>query len=354
MKNIGTKKKYFAAANGYSGFRSYFNSVFNPEDYERIYIIKGGPGTGKSSLMKRLLTELSSICADCEAIYCSSDTASLDGIILKSNERKIAVIDGTAPHMTDPKYPGAVECIVNLGEHFNISLLKNNSDFIKKATSAKNSHYKSAYEHLSIAGRICAVADREIKARYTRSDKDRIEALIADIGSGSGRIDTRLITAFGKGGFEVLGTPAEAFKRVHYVVGIYGSEFLFTAHLKKALDDRGVDYVHLPSAADGDKSFGFIFPASSAAIVINNSGKPSESEVIDTSAFLTDMGSRSCERLEFLWKEREVFLWNSTDEFKKASDEHFALERLYSSAMDFTKADEIFNSICTEAREILI
>ena len=48
------KEIYFASANGYRGFRSYFNEVFAEEGLDKLFILKGGPGTGKSTLMKRL------------------------------------------------------------------------------------------------------------------------------------------------------------------------------------------------------------------------------------------------------------------------------------------------------------
>ena len=89
-----TRLSFFAAANGYSGFRSYFDKIFDPSEYTSLYILKGGPGTGKSSFMKRLLAELETEVEECEAIFCSSDPASLDGVIIKRGERRIGVIDG--------------------------------------------------------------------------------------------------------------------------------------------------------------------------------------------------------------------------------------------------------------------
>ena len=46
------EEKYFAASNSGRGFVSYFDSVFSPSRFEKVYIIKGGPGTGKSYFMK--------------------------------------------------------------------------------------------------------------------------------------------------------------------------------------------------------------------------------------------------------------------------------------------------------------
>ena len=43
--------KYFAASNSAQGFKNYYPEVFARADH--LYIIKGGPGTGKSSFMKK-------------------------------------------------------------------------------------------------------------------------------------------------------------------------------------------------------------------------------------------------------------------------------------------------------------
>ena len=46
---------YFAGGNTARGFHSLYDS--NLQGLERIYILKGGPGTGKSSLMKKIGNE---------------------------------------------------------------------------------------------------------------------------------------------------------------------------------------------------------------------------------------------------------------------------------------------------------
>ena len=50
-----TNKKYFLAANSGVGFISLFDSCYSAKDGWRVYIIKGGPGTGKSSFMKYMI-----------------------------------------------------------------------------------------------------------------------------------------------------------------------------------------------------------------------------------------------------------------------------------------------------------
>ena len=44
---------FYLGANSPSGFHSLYDQLIDPEEAQRIYILKGGPGCGKSSLMRR-------------------------------------------------------------------------------------------------------------------------------------------------------------------------------------------------------------------------------------------------------------------------------------------------------------
>lgn len=54
------EKHVFAGSNSSKGFYSYFDYIINPDDAKRIYILKGGPGIGKSSFMKKFGSKMSS------------------------------------------------------------------------------------------------------------------------------------------------------------------------------------------------------------------------------------------------------------------------------------------------------
>ena len=103
----------YPGGNTSRGFYSYYDQVIRPEAATRIFILKGGPGVGKSTLMRRLGEEIAEH-RDVEFLHCSSDNDSLDGIVVPS--AGVMMVDGTAPHIVDPVLPGAVDGIVNLGE----------------------------------------------------------------------------------------------------------------------------------------------------------------------------------------------------------------------------------------------
>lgn len=87
---------YFLGANSYNGFYSLYDSFTSLPEIKRLYIIKGGPGCGKSTFMKAIATAANEAGYDVERVLCSADPDSLDGIYIPGLH--IAYVDGTAPH----------------------------------------------------------------------------------------------------------------------------------------------------------------------------------------------------------------------------------------------------------------
>lgn len=145
-------RDYFLGANTPKGFYSYYNHLIDREDAEKIYIIKGGPGTGKSSLMKSVAQWGIDKGFDIDQIHCSSDPSSLDGVVIP--DIKIAMVDGTAPHVVDPKFPGAVDVIINMGNYWDESEIVKCRKEIIECTKAISDKFTEAYKFLAAAGNI--------------------------------------------------------------------------------------------------------------------------------------------------------------------------------------------------------
>ncbi|USG64429.1 hypothetical protein NDK47_20095 [Brevibacillus ruminantium] len=60
------------------------------------YLIKGRPGSGKSTILKRLVAEAEQRGFDAEVYHCGLDPNSLDMVVVP--ERGLAIFDSTAPH----------------------------------------------------------------------------------------------------------------------------------------------------------------------------------------------------------------------------------------------------------------
>lgn len=142
-------RRVFPGANTYKGFYSFYDYILPQDEASRIFILKGGPGTGKSTFIKRIASDIINLGLDIECHHCSSDNDSLDGVVIPS--LKVAVVDGTAPHIVDPKAPGAVDEIVNLGECWDETKLMSSRDEILKYNNRIARLFNIAYSHLKEA-----------------------------------------------------------------------------------------------------------------------------------------------------------------------------------------------------------
>ncbi len=143
------ERHLFPGGNTSKGFYSFYRYILTQEDSRRIICLKGGPGTGKSSFMKKIGAHFGSLGYSIEYHHCSSDNESLDGVVIK--ELNVAVLDGTSPHIVDPINPGAVDEILNLGTALNTDMLYKNKLQILKLNKEISRNFKRAYRFLGSA-----------------------------------------------------------------------------------------------------------------------------------------------------------------------------------------------------------
>lgn len=147
----GKVREFFPGGNTSLGFFSHYDYLV-PPDATRIMIIKGGPGVGKSSFMKALAAEMKERGFDVELHHCSSDNNSLDGVVFP--QIKVALMDGTSPHMVDPKYPGAVDEIIHLGDYWDEKGIRRSKREIIELNREIGRNFRRAYQFLKAAKNI--------------------------------------------------------------------------------------------------------------------------------------------------------------------------------------------------------
>ncbi|MEN6490352.1 MAG: PRK06851 family protein [Smithella sp.] len=139
----------YPGGNTCHGFYSFYDYMVSPQ-VERKIVLKGGPGVGKSSFMKQLGEDFANAGIDVEFHWCSSDNESLDGVVI--GRQQFCVLDGTAPHVVDPRFPGAVDEIINLGEFWNrAAIARHRSEVIKLSNNIARC-FERAYFQLQEAG----------------------------------------------------------------------------------------------------------------------------------------------------------------------------------------------------------
>ena len=87
---------FFLGANSGQGFQNLFPRFCRPEDFHDLIVLKGGPGVGKSTLMRTIGKAMEERGEEVEYLYCSGDPQSLDGVHIP--RIRTAIVDGTAPH----------------------------------------------------------------------------------------------------------------------------------------------------------------------------------------------------------------------------------------------------------------
>ena len=346
---------FFASANGFDGFVSYFGKIFDPYEYERIFILKGGPGTGKSTFLKTVVKAFENKDdASISVILCSSDPKSLDGVIIESKGRKIALLDGTAPHTTDPILPGAVEKMINLGEFWNETLLKNNTEIINNLSISKNNHYKNAYDYLSVAKRCDNIVFECVKACFNIKETEILNGIFSGENAPKSNIKTMILNAFCKQGFFELTPSYYDFNKAIQIVGVYGSEYLFMDKILEFGERYSENIIISPSPLDQSKIDSVYFEKEKTYVYVGKKVFKENTVTVDTSRYV-DVKKLDLNRnkIETLYKEREAMLWCATDEFNNAAIAHEALEKIYTAAMNFKKCDKVINKVCEEIEERL-
>ena len=145
-------KHVFPGSNTPFGFYSYYNNIISQKDANKIFIIKGGPGTGKSSFMKKIANHFIDKKIPLEYHHCSADPDSLDGIVIIP--AKIAIIDGTFPHAIDPQTPGAIDEIINFAPFWDEAGIRANKANIIEVNNQRKALFSRAYLYLGAAKQV--------------------------------------------------------------------------------------------------------------------------------------------------------------------------------------------------------
>ncbi len=112
--NQDGKREFFAGSNSYYGFWPYFDSIAMSPQMTRL-LIKGGPGFGKSTMIKKIGAYFAKKGFQTEWFRCPSDPDSMDAVAVP--QAGFCIIDATAPHALVPTRPN--DEILNLWQYWN-------------------------------------------------------------------------------------------------------------------------------------------------------------------------------------------------------------------------------------------
>ena len=164
MPVLCNSKHVFPGSNTPSGFHSYYDNIISQESANKIFIIKGGPGTGKSTFMRKIANHFADQKVEIEYHHCSADANSLDGIVIVP--ARVAIIDGTFPHAMDPQTPGAIDEIINFSPYWNEKEIRSNKALIMQTNAKRKSFFAKSYCYLNAA--------KEVYNAYAKSQRSTL------------------------------------------------------------------------------------------------------------------------------------------------------------------------------------
>ncbi|MED3661276.1 nucleotide kinase [Ureibacillus sp. FSL K6-8385] len=135
------------------GARDFLQNI--TRNLERRYFIKGLPGTGKSTMLKKLAQEALKRGFDVQQVWCGLDARSIDMVILP--ELKFCIFDSTAPHEYFPAEGRVGDQIVDIAKH--CPLTKETEEKIQEIEK----EYRGAILHATNYAKLYAEAEKEIR-----------------------------------------------------------------------------------------------------------------------------------------------------------------------------------------------
>lgn len=336
-------QKFFLGANSADGFISHFSDSYIPGTW-RAFIIKGGPGSGKSSFMKYIAAKAEDRGYTVILTPCSSDPDSLDGVIIE--ELKTVLLDGTAPHIVEPSLPGACENIINLGEFWNSKKLFSNAEKIKETAQRNSKLHKTVSAYLSAAGELM-FDNLKISRLYTdRSAALKLAKRMAHkyLPGRNGGVGEEFVRFIGgttpKGIVAFSRTVTDFYKNIVVIEDKFGAASNeIMRYLRAAAKQGGYDVITLKNPfLPSELTDHILIPELSLAFVTEN-------EYIKFSADLrriharrfTDNGAMKEYRARMLFNRRvsRELLLGAIYTLNKAKKVHDELESYYINAMDF-------------------
>ncbi len=344
--------RYFAASNSARGFINYYGACFSDARVDRIYIIKGGPGTGKSHFMRVVARHARARGYDVTEYECSSDPGSLDGILLtRPGAPRIGLLDGTSPHVYEPTVPGVREEIINLGALWDGSRLEGEGARIRALIDQKSAAYAQAYACLRAAGAMDGVADALIVPRVK---EDRLRAMASRIlrreSSGDAREELpALRSAISMVGRITRHTFESRASSLLILDPSYGLGYRLTAHLLALSREKHHRLLVSYHPIYPDKTDGIFYPGSGLCILVGDA-EPREgcpTRTVSLHRYMDAESIRACRSdIRHTLKLRQIHENDALVWLARAGEAHFELETIYSAAMNFEEKEIFTERFC--------
>lgn len=326
---------FFLASNSGRGFYSLYDEF--PGEGLFLHIIKGGPGTGKSSFMRRIAEAARERGMDTELIYCSGDPDSLDGLSIPALNQ--AWMDGTAPHVREPGLFGVDSDYVNLGRFCRSPIAKEDAKRALEINREYKALYASAYSYLAAESAVAGAFETE---PLSGEQLEQVENIISDILEGEarhhkkakGRQRMRFISAISCRGKYSLEESVKKLCKQYYLFENPLHAHQLLSIVAKQARDYGLETILCPEALRPERLEAVLLPTSEICF------RAAEADSCGTGMRIcfgkeAEKGERNLHANPIKEKLRE----QTTVLLARAKSLHDQLEAIYRPYMDFAALD---------------
>lgn len=346
---VSSRIQYFLGSNSVSGFHSLYDQLLPPGQARAVYILKGGPGCGKSTLMRRVADEMARAGIAQEYILCSGDPDSLDALVLP--QLRVALVDGTAPHVVEPTLPGCVDRYVNLGAGYDHEALFPLREELARYTDDHRACYRRAYRCLASCGGILTDLNGMVLTPALREKLEkRARGILArefprQKGAAPGQTRRRFLGAVThKGALCLFPTVTAQCSRVYELVDPHAISHVLLQLIWEGALSQGYDAIVCPDPLFPQRPAHLLFPQLDLALVSSTPqhpfpGDPFRRIRLDTAAD-RDILRQNRHRMRFAQKVSSALLEQAVEFLSEGKQLHDRMEALFRPHVDFGPAEE--------------
>lgn len=356
MNNRGTTRYVFASSHTSQGFYTFIPELVY--GLSKVYILKGAPGSGKSTFIRLLGEVMSQQGYDVEFWVSAVDPVIPDGVYIPQLDA--AVINGSLPQPIDPKYPGVREKIINLGEYWNQTIVEQQFQDIIAQVDKTDKFQSQAANILKEASR----AKEEIrKTNSAYLDMEKLEQLIKSLSKeimenrpGEKHYFAGVITEDGL--VDYINELSADCKKRYIFRGPSGSGKSTVIHeLAREAQQRGYFLEYYHCGLEVDYLVMVIIRNLQLALIeaghVEIALKQGDT-VVDMTQCLDGFDSDNIAiQSSETYRRYETLLLQAQQELKKAHQSAREIKKIYTSAMDFERLDrkreEIIDEILNRA-----
>lgn len=344
-------RRIFTGGNTANGFHSFHHYII-PDKRNKLYIFKGMPGGGKSSLMREIGQRMIDKGYSIEFHHCPSDPRSIDAVVIE--ELGICLLDGTPPHSMDPTYPGLTDKIIDLARFIDSEKLKPMEEDIRRAKLNNKYAYERAFNYFKAA----KIVHNQISIENGRNldlvgiNKES-EGLIERIFSkrektikGNGFKERHLFSTANtpEGYFDYTNTILEWAEDIYYIKGEIGTGK--STLLSRIFDEakyRNYNLEIYHNSLIPEKIESIYIKELDTIITSNDHGKEGAKFTLNLSNYF-DNSKLNHED----YKALNLLLEKGIKSLNGAKENHFILEKSYRPCIDYSHIDSLREEIYEE------